>query len=1281
MKQKNNHTGVEESNQGHRAKMNSSDRSGLEDEEGWTEVLSKSNKKMLRKQQRREDNQSGRRSASKSGDRVRTRSRSASSAASHGQSDAADEGRADEVASQQDFGSEAEQEDVLAREEQESAQDSMAHEGAGDVDVRSSASAGAKNKKGKRARSPPPQPERKVVQETPSPTQAQAKKGKVHVVKVNAADGRTLEDHVRDIIKNSEEAKPRDVDPSSKAPAPSLVKQVAEMLVADGSSAPPLELGLPSTKRRGAALRRLKRVLGCNFMQAEKLLTYSALTHDHGKESYAHALALGKHFKQGTANTEDGAEAHRVYLRKQGARAGYTYQQVDLALQDLEASLGVLNVTALEVQGWLVRQAVAYNKAIQQQDGNPEDNHLKQPKPPVSKGSKDVPQLQKAMSILQMHGMQDAAEALRQTAASQPKSSPNAAPAVSDAEKLLNTLNGLEQGDGAHTDDPYGNRPPAVKHFLNVRDVIRLEMQSCCSMTPRQLLQAFDAHVARQPTFLEAVQTFPKTCQVECELSRLLQTAMETHECSIRELELGSRMFLADVLERCTDRVLHHLDAPCNRKLVEAEVQRAFRSSGDCNEAVQLVIRLMREQSIPTPSWRKDVQKHTDTPRALGAAYRLGEQGAEQREPVGVSARRKAAGQVTVKMAAQQEKNVLPATPQTSSRYQNADAVSTLRKMLKEDPELSALSAEQQLRIAARRVSRQIDFDEAQREPYRSSASKRSAAERESEEDEEEVVIPAAQVKKTIKARRSIAKTASNDGGDGDGSGSEGSSLSSNAGPPDSEASGDSSANDSDSGKSENSDDLGSACGSDEEDSRDSDEEYDLTDGFAVKDGTEEGGSDKPKKARKRASSRKKEEEPPSSASKRAASVNSLGTPKKDETASSASHGGNVYFGEDELKKWTVGSEKYKQGFNWPAYIHHKQNYDNYCQFKGMHAARTFKSVIHARLVPAVCAFCGLQRLKWKDYEDAAVILAIEKTLRPSKSTDFALELKQIKIADDKELSLMQNYTAFFENFSYKVAEAEDASRSIKPNVVKSTFKAAIGGHEILKLWLEEVPWRGLNKANARLLRKLREIRSWEQLQRKGVTSTPKRQRVEEGDGDETRPQPERRKPFRGTRAGKSFSLKKRNVRFGGGRKGRSNYGAAGGSDNKRSQFKFQNKSQDSGRAGESKRKHPGLDQRGETWHDNKDLFECFHSPCQAPFCQRCGRHGHTASDCRIPDDAPGINLRGYYQEERKGKARIAGPPPRNNAGRAEEDSDHSDADNNSGKNNAQRGSSRRCLH
>ena len=58
MKRKN--TGVKEIIQGHRAKMNSSDRSGLdqenqEDAEGWTKVISKSSKRMLRKKQRMEE--------------------------------------------------------------------------------------------------------------------------------------------------------------------------------------------------------------------------------------------------------------------------------------------------------------------------------------------------------------------------------------------------------------------------------------------------------------------------------------------------------------------------------------------------------------------------------------------------------------------------------------------------------------------------------------------------------------------------------------------------------------------------------------------------------------------------------------------------------------------------------------------------------------------------------------------------------------------------------------------------------------------------------------------------------------------------------------------------------------------------------------------------------------------------------------------------------------------------------------------------------------------------
>jgi hypothetical protein len=54
MKKKN--TGTFESDQGHRAKMNSSDRFGLEEDmaEGWTQVLSKSSKRRLRKDSKEE---------------------------------------------------------------------------------------------------------------------------------------------------------------------------------------------------------------------------------------------------------------------------------------------------------------------------------------------------------------------------------------------------------------------------------------------------------------------------------------------------------------------------------------------------------------------------------------------------------------------------------------------------------------------------------------------------------------------------------------------------------------------------------------------------------------------------------------------------------------------------------------------------------------------------------------------------------------------------------------------------------------------------------------------------------------------------------------------------------------------------------------------------------------------------------------------------------------------------------------------------------------------------
>ena len=108
-------------------------------------------------------------------------------------------------------------------------------------------------------------------------------------------------------------------------------------------------------------------------------------------------------------------------------------------------------------------------------------------------------------------------------------------------------------------------------------------------MTQARLLRTFDIQIATWLTFMEAVQYFPEACGVEYELSECYQRYMEGANVSIRELELGSRMFLADILERSTDLAMQQPSGNCSRKLVEAEIVREFKRSGNCNEAVQYV--------------------------------------------------------------------------------------------------------------------------------------------------------------------------------------------------------------------------------------------------------------------------------------------------------------------------------------------------------------------------------------------------------------------------------------------------------------------------------------------------------------------------------------------------------------------------------------------------------------------------------------------------------------------------------------------------------------------
>jgi hypothetical protein len=296
-----------------------------------------------------------------------------------------------------------------------------------------------------------------------------------------------------------------------------------------------------------------------------------------------------------------------------------------------------------------------------------------------------------------------------------------------------------------------------------------------------------------------------------------------------------------------------------------------------------------------------------------------------------------------------------------------------------------------------------------------------------------------------------------------DPSGSPDPSASPSTSPSESQSSGDSSES------------VGTSCHSSHSGSADS---IDRKDGFVASSSESNSDEESGAQSKKRAKDR-------------AGAMNSLGTPHKSSrgkaanTPVSSSTGlppGVMVFGDDDLKMWTYGTAKYKQGLNWEAYLHHKQAFDNHMQHKGKWSERTFKSIIHANLVPTVCAICGFLRSKWDSIQDSKLILRLEKALRPSRSTDFAVELRALKLFDSKQSSdsLMARYSAFAEKFIYKCAEAEDAGKRIKPNVIKAAFKGEVEKENVLKHWLQEVQWKGVEHAHRRLLRKLREARSVE---------------------------------------------------------------------------------------------------------------------------------------------------------------------------------------------------------
>jgi hypothetical protein len=342
-----------------------------------------------------------------------------------------------------------------------------------------------------------------------------------------------------------------------------------------------------------------------------------------------------------------------------------------------------------------------------------------------------------------------------------------------------------------------------------------------------------------------------------------------------------------------------------------------------------------------------------------------------------------------------------------------------------------------------------------------------------------------------------------------------------------------------------------------------------------------------------------------------------------------------VVVGNTKLPVWRMGSEANLQGFNWKTKQHIYHLWEQYMLAEGQHAPKEFKSLIAPELIPVICAETGLRASDWPFLQDSLVIAKIDKALRPTRSTDFALQLQQITLSNGKPGTLLQRYRQFAERFLSKVAEAEAAERPVKDNVVKDAFKDALTSEGVLKMWMREVDWRGVGKAHRRLMRKLKESHSWDKLR----------------DENERKGANKWRKDENGERAPKQWQRRQQDDHV------EANFAASKDIKTKGGEkfLKGKRPSEQKEASSPVRGPQPGLDKRGPSWHTSTNGITCRYTPCKSKFCQRCGNHGHTAETCRMSDDTPGINLQGYFQDKKgkeaqpvsRGSKHEFGPPPK----------------------------------
>jgi hypothetical protein len=388
-----------------------------------------------------------------------------------------------------------------------------------------------------------------------------------------------------------------------------------------------------------------------------------------------------------------------------------------------------------------------------------------------------------------------------------------------------------------------------------------------------------------------------------------------------------------------------------------------------------------------------------------------------------------------------------------------------------------------------------------------------------------------------------------------------------------------------------------------------------------------------------------------------------------------------------KLPTWKAGSEADGKGFNWKTKQKMVHAWEAYQASEGLHAPKSFKSMIDVDLIPSICAECNLEEGDWEVLDDVTLLIAIEEKLKPHDAMDFTVQLKLVAFDHNAQRgSLTQRYRLFAEAFLSKVSEAKAAGFILPENVIKLAFTRALSGNALLQGWLEQEKWVSVAAAHRRITNSLKMVDAYHTLQtmsgdaqpqaqpqqqiaQQGVPQQPAQQQNNQQQPDQQ--QPAQQQPAHQqngfqqqvqpvTPAAPTAGQFRRNQRFDARMNLAVQQALAG---YQQAIARQQNQalaaqpaavgSINAGFPAGAERKplqlppFPGLDARGLHWHVHSAALGCKTFPCNAPFCQACGIHHHSANECRKRFyNNPGANLSGYWSEQRPNGAPLRNQAP-----------------------------------